>query len=89
MKIFKIFQKVFKNFFESILTPQVDDVSLGPFERAKSLDYGLNCKSAEPDHFNLKGLPEDFKKKVELLLRADHEDEGGLFNLFTKILRNF
>ena len=64
-------------------------MSLGPFERAKSLDYGLNCKSAEPDHFNLKGLPEDFKKKVELLLRADHEDEGGLFNLFTKLLNFF
>lgn len=37
----------------------------------------------------MKGLPEDFKKKVELLLRADHDDEDDLSGQVAQSKRHY
>ena len=58
--------------------------SHNPFERAKSLDYGLFDIEK-----NMSGLPEGFKKKVESLLRADADDEHDHMGQVTERKRHY
>jgi len=66
------------------ISSNINMSSHNPFERAKSLDYGLFDIEK-----NMSGLPEGFKKKVESLLRADADDEHDHMGQVTERKRHY